>query len=189
MPSGIEGLAERTERDDFVVGHLVRRLLSVRARGDGTGRKRGAKLNWPSVCLSPAGSHGDGLSCVPHANAGVHSNMSDVSVQATVSFIITFRKKNVASDIISSVADKLGSFLCGTASHLAAIGASALTPVTFMQGRSGCCCVGWEGRARTSDKRCAGRVDYWLKLKNPEAPAVRREAEERLGREAMGAWA
>jgi hypothetical protein len=26
--------------------------------------------------------------CVPHANTGVHSNMSDVSVQATVSFII-----------------------------------------------------------------------------------------------------
>ena len=121
-----EGLTKRTERDDFVVGHLARRLLRARARGDGTGRKRGAKVNWPSVCLSPAGSHGDGLSCVPHVNTGVHSNMSDVSVQATVSFIITFRKKNVASDIISSVADNLGSFLCGTASHLAVIGASAL---------------------------------------------------------------
>ena len=44
-----------------------------------------------------AGSHGNGLSCVPHANTGVHSNMSDASVQAAVSFIITFRKKNVAS--------------------------------------------------------------------------------------------
>jgi hypothetical protein len=120
------GLTERTERDDCVVGHLARRLLRARARGDGTGRKRGAKVNWPSVCLSPAGSHGNGLSCVPHANTGVLSNMSDVSVQATVSFIITFRKKNVASDIISSVADKLGSFLCGTASHLAVIGASPL---------------------------------------------------------------
>ena len=86
-----EGLAERTERDDFVVGHLARRLLRARARGDGTGRKRGAKVNWPSVCLSPAGSHGNGLSCVPHANTGVHSDMSDVSMQATVSFIITFR--------------------------------------------------------------------------------------------------
>jgi hypothetical protein len=189
MPSGTEGLAERTERDDFVVGHLVRRLLRARARGDGTGRKRGAKLNWPSVCLSPAGSHGDGLSCVPHANAGVHSNMSDVSVQATVSFIITFRKKNVASDIISSVADKLGSFLCGTASHLAAIGASALTPVTFMQGRSGCCCVGWEGRARTSDKRCAGRGRLLAEIKEPGGARRAARGGRRLGREAMGGWA
>jgi hypothetical protein len=31
---------------------LGTRLLPARARGDGTGRKRGAKLNWPSVCLS-----------------------------------------------------------------------------------------------------------------------------------------
>src|ERR1700722_12600556 len=89
-PTLIEGLAERMERDDFVVGHLARRSLCARARGDGTGWERGAKVNWPSVCLSP--SHGNGLSCVPHANTGVHSNMSDVSVQATVSFIITFRK-------------------------------------------------------------------------------------------------
>ena len=89
-----EGLAERTERNDFVVGHLARRLLRARARGDGTGRKRGAKVNWPSVCLSP-GSHGNGLSCVPHANTGAHSNMSDVSVQATVSFIINFRKRTL----------------------------------------------------------------------------------------------
>ena len=109
-----------------VVGHLARRLLRARARGDGTGRKRGGKVNWPSVCLSPAGSHGNGLSRVPHANTGVHSNMSDVSVQATVSFIITFCKKNVAFDILSSVADRLGSFLCETTSHLAVIGASAL---------------------------------------------------------------
>jgi hypothetical protein len=88
-----EGLAERAERDDCVVGHLARRLLRTRARGDGTGRKRGAKVNWLSVCLSPADSHGNGLSCVPHANTGVLSNMSDVSVQATVSFIIPFRKR------------------------------------------------------------------------------------------------
>jgi hypothetical protein len=57
-------------------------------------------VTWPAVCLSPASSHGNGLSCVPHAKTGVHSNMSDVSVQATVSFIITFRKKNVASLIL-----------------------------------------------------------------------------------------
>ena len=71
----------------FAWGYSERRLLRARARGDGTGRKRGA--NWPSVCLR-AGSHGNGLSCVPHANTGVHSKMSDVSVQATVSFNITF---------------------------------------------------------------------------------------------------
>ena len=50
-------------------------------------------VTWPAVCLSSASSHGNGLSCVPHAKTGVHSNMSDVSVQATVSFIITFRKR------------------------------------------------------------------------------------------------
>jgi hypothetical protein len=142
------GLTERTERDDCVVGHLARRLVRARARGDGTGRKRGAKVNWPSVCLSPAGSHGNGLSCVPHANTGVLSNMSDVSVQATVSFIITFRKKNVASDIISSVADKLGDRRVPAPRY-----PRPLTRVTFMQGRSGCCCVGWEGRARTATTR------------------------------------
>ena len=88
---------------------ITRRLIDqrvrdgrARARGDGTGRKRGAKINWPSVCLT-AGSHGNGLSCVPHANTGVHSNMSDVSVQATISFIITFRKGNVASLILYRV--------------------------------------------------------------------------------------
>ena len=98
------GLTKRTERDDFVVGHLARRLLRARARGDGPGRKRGAKVNWPSVCLSPAGSHGNGLTCVPHANTGVYSNMSDVSVQATVSFIITFRKGTVQTNTISALA-------------------------------------------------------------------------------------
>jgi hypothetical protein len=61
-----------------------RRRLQFTVRGGSAGRE----LNWPSVCLTPAASHGDGLSCVPHANTGVHSNMSDVCVQA-VSFIIT----------------------------------------------------------------------------------------------------
>ena len=74
------------------------RLLRARTRGDGLGRKRGAKINWPSVCLSPAAdSHGDGLSCVPHVDTGVHSNMSDVSVQATVSFIITSPKRKASN--------------------------------------------------------------------------------------------
>ena len=72
---------------------LVKRATEGRQRPGradrGAGRVRGAKINWPSVCLSPAaGSHGNGLSCVPHADTGVHSNMSDVSVQVTVSFII-----------------------------------------------------------------------------------------------------
>jgi hypothetical protein len=30
-----------------------------------------------------------------------------------------------------------------------------------------------------------GRVDHWLKVKNPAAPAVKREAEEELGQQAM----
>jgi hypothetical protein len=78
------------------------RLLRARARGDGTGRKRGAEINWPSVCLSPAaGSHGNGSICVSHANTGVHSNMSDVSVQATVSFIITFLKRTSLRQALS----------------------------------------------------------------------------------------
>src|ERR1700722_16501577 len=37
-----------------------------------------------------------------------------------------------------------------------------LTRVTFMQGRSGCCCVGWEGRARTSDNSVNSRALYQL---------------------------
>ena len=82
-------LTSARPRLTFAWGYSERRLLRARARGDGTGRKRDAKTNWRSVCLR-AGSHGNGLSCVPHANTGVHSNMSDVSVQATVSFIITF---------------------------------------------------------------------------------------------------
>ena len=85
--------------------------------------------------------------------------MSDVMVQATVSFIITFRKKERHfTDIISSVADKLGSFLMwdsqpsyGDRRVRAPTYPRRLTRVTFMQGRSGCCCVGWEGWARTCD--------------------------------------
>jgi hypothetical protein len=81
---------------------LARRSPRARGRGDGTGRKRGAKINRPPVCPSPADSHGNGLSCVPHANTGAHSNMRNVSVQATVSFIIAFRKRRF-TDIILTV--------------------------------------------------------------------------------------
>jgi len=89
----------RRTRSGHDQGRGVRacRLLRARARGDGTGRKRGA-----SVCLSPAaGSHGNGSICVSHANTGVHSNMSDVSVQATVSFIITFLKRTSLRQALS----------------------------------------------------------------------------------------
>ena len=37
-----------------------------------------------------------------------------------------------------------------------------LTRVTFMQGRSGCCCVGWEGWARTNDNAVHSRALYRL---------------------------
>ena len=66
-------------------------------------------------------------------------------------------KERHFTDIISSVADKLGSFLCGTTGRRGDPRVRAptyprrLTRVTFMQGRSGCCCVGWEGWARTCD--------------------------------------
>ena len=62
--------------------------------------------------------------------------MSDVSVPATVSFIINSVKERRFTDIISIVADKLGSFLCGTASHLTVTfrGASALL-VSYGGGR------------------------------------------------------
>jgi hypothetical protein len=63
-----------------------RRRLQFTVRGGGAGRK----LSWPSVRLTPAASHGDGLSCVPHASTAAHSNTSDVSVQA-VSFIIVLK--------------------------------------------------------------------------------------------------
>jgi hypothetical protein len=87
-----EGLTKRTERDDFVVGHLARRLLRAGARRRHRPEtRRESKL---AVRLPESSRfNGDGLSCVLHANTGVHSNMSDVSVQATVSFIITFRKR------------------------------------------------------------------------------------------------
>jgi bifunctional non-homologous end joining protein LigD len=42
------------------------------------------------------------------------------------------------------------------------------------------CALGCEGivSKRSGSAYRAGRVDYWLKIKNPAAPAVRREAEE-----------
>ncbi len=45
------------------------------------------------------------------------------------------------------------------------------------------CALGCEGivsKRLGSAYRC-GRVNHWLKIKNPAAPAVRREAEERWG--------
>jgi bifunctional non-homologous end joining protein LigD len=50
------------------------------------------------------------------------------------------------------------------------------------------CALGCEGivsKRRGSPYR-SGRVTHWLKVKNPAAPAVRREAEEDWGRKRFG---
>ena len=50
------------------------------------------------------------------------------------------------------------------------------------------CTLGCEGivsKRLGSDYR-AGRVDHWLKVKNPAAPAVKREAEEDWGTQRRG---
>jgi ATP-dependent DNA ligase len=46
------------------------------------------------------------------------------------------------------------------------------------------CGLGCEGivSKRLGSPYRSGRVDHWLKIKNPAAPAVRREAEEDWGR-------
>jgi hypothetical protein len=46
------------------------------------------------------------------------------------------------------------------------------------------CALGCEGivSKRLGSSYRSGRVDHWLKIKNPAAPAVRREAEEDWGR-------
>jgi ATP-dependent DNA ligase len=46
------------------------------------------------------------------------------------------------------------------------------------------CGLGCEGivSKRRGSRYVAGRTDHWLKVKNPAAPAVRREAEENWGR-------
>jgi ATP-dependent DNA ligase len=46
------------------------------------------------------------------------------------------------------------------------------------------CALGCEGivSKRLGSPYCSGRVDHWLKIKNPAAPAVRREAEDWDGR-------
>jgi ATP-dependent DNA ligase len=45
------------------------------------------------------------------------------------------------------------------------------------------CALGCEGivSKRLGSHYRSGRVDHWLKIKNPSAPAVRREAEEDWG--------
>jgi bifunctional non-homologous end joining protein LigD len=49
------------------------------------------------------------------------------------------------------------------------------------------CALGCEGivSKRRGSRYIAGRSDHWLKVKNPAAPAVRREAEEDWGRSAI----
>jgi bifunctional non-homologous end joining protein LigD len=46
------------------------------------------------------------------------------------------------------------------------------------------CALGCEGivSKRPGSPYGSGRTDHWLKVKNPEAPAVAREAEEEWGR-------
>ncbi|MGA9893894.1 MAG: hypothetical protein WBQ55_16425 [Xanthobacteraceae bacterium] len=48
----------------------------------------------------------------------------------------------------------------------------------------GACALGCEGivSKRLGSKYRSGRSDSWVKIKNPKAPAVRREAEEDWGR-------
>jgi bifunctional non-homologous end joining protein LigD len=50
------------------------------------------------------------------------------------------------------------------------------------------CALGCEGivSKRVGTPYRAGRADYWLKLKNPAAPAVKREAEEDWGAKRKG---
>jgi ATP-dependent DNA ligase len=49
------------------------------------------------------------------------------------------------------------------------------------------CVLGCEGivSKRRGSRYIAGRTDHWLKVKNPDAPAVRREFEEDWGRSRM----
>ena len=49
------------------------------------------------------------------------------------------------------------------------------------------CKLGCEGivSKRRGSRYIAGRTDHWLKVKNPDAPAVRREFEEDWGRSRM----
>jgi ATP-dependent DNA ligase len=52
------------------------------------------------------------------------------------------------------------------------------------------CTLGCEGivSKRLGSAYRAGRVDYWLKMKNPAAPAVKREAEEDWGSKRKARW-
>ena len=49
------------------------------------------------------------------------------------------------------------------------------------------CALGCEGivSERRGSRYIAGRTDHWLKVKNPDAPAVRREFEDDRGRSRM----
>jgi hypothetical protein len=54
--------------------------------------------------------------------------------------------------------------------------------------RQHACALGCEGivSKRLGSHYRSGRVDHWLKIKNPSAPAVKREAEEDWGRKRNG---
>ena len=52
------------------------------------------------------------------------------------------------------------------------------------------CALGCEGivSKRLGSHYRSGRVDHWLKIKNPAAPAMKREAEEDWGAKRWGRW-
>jgi hypothetical protein len=52
------------------------------------------------------------------------------------------------------------------------------------------CALGCEGivSKRLGSHYRSGRVDHWLKIKNPEAPAVKRAAEEDWGNKRWARW-
>ena len=52
------------------------------------------------------------------------------------------------------------------------------------------CTLGCEGivSKRLGSPYRSGRVDHWLKIKNPAAPAVKREAEEHWGAKRRAPW-
>ena len=52
------------------------------------------------------------------------------------------------------------------------------------------CALGCEGivSQRLGSHYRSGRVDHWLKIKNPAAPAMKREAEEDWGAKRWGRW-
>jgi bifunctional non-homologous end joining protein LigD len=79
------------------------------------------------------------------------------------------QRKGMLADLLHDAGDGIA-----FNKHFAGDGAAILKPA---------CALGCEGivSKRLGSAYRAGRVDYWLKTKNPAAPAVKREAEEDWG--------